>query len=158
MKSPENLAVSLLPQPPLVFTAISYGTLSSQHWKPGLCSLVWGRDPSLPRYPSQFLSTTRECGASRSTTATTLCATWCLLTSPPVFVSPPPHTQLDECGFFNSLVVGFPYSLIFWQFSVLFWGLIVILSVVARESEAVYLHLHLDQKSVFVSLLWLYKL
>ena len=27
-----------------------------------------------------------------------------------------PPTSLDECFFFNTLVVGFPYSSIFWQF------------------------------------------
>ena len=33
-----------------------------------------------------------------------------------------PPTSLGECFFFNSLVVGLPYSLIFWQFW-LFWSL-----------------------------------
>ena len=40
-----------LPQPPLVFTAGSYGDLSPWHWNPGLYGLAWGYDPSLPRYP-----------------------------------------------------------------------------------------------------------
>ena len=38
----------------LVFTARSYGDLSSWHWNPGLGSLVWGWDSLLPTYPSQI--------------------------------------------------------------------------------------------------------
>ena len=43
-----------------------------------------------------------------------------LLAFPPYLhvSTPPPH--LDECGFFKSLVVGLPYSSIFWQFWMLF--------------------------------------
>ena len=58
-----------LPQPPLVFIASNCEALSSQHWKHGLRSLASGRDHSLPRYPSQFLSTTRECGTTHSSPA-----------------------------------------------------------------------------------------
>ena len=57
----------LLPHPPLVFTARSYGALSSWFcWSPGLCSLAWGWDGSLPRCPSRFLSNTGECGTTHS--------------------------------------------------------------------------------------------
>ena len=43
-----------------------------------------------------------------------------------------PSTSLDEC-FFNSLVVGFPYSLIFWQLWLFFvFKLVVILFGCAR--------------------------
>ena len=31
-----------------------------------------------------------------------------------------PPTSLDQCFFFNSLVVGLPHSLIFWQFWLFF--------------------------------------
>ncbi|KAF6104168.1 hypothetical protein HJG60_011186 [Phyllostomus discolor] len=41
-----------LTQSPLVFTARSYGDLSSCHWNPGLGDLVWGWDSSLLRYSS----------------------------------------------------------------------------------------------------------
>ena len=37
---------------------------------------------------------------------------------PRLHISVPP-TCLDECGFFKCLIVGFPYSLIFWPFWVL---------------------------------------
>ena len=47
---------------PTGFTARSYGDLSSWHWNPGLGSLVWGGDLSLPLYLSRFLSTTRGLG------------------------------------------------------------------------------------------------
>ena len=46
-----------------------------------------------------------------------LCMSLHLRTSLPL--SAPP-TCLDGCGFFNSLIVGLPYSLIFWQFWVIF--------------------------------------
>ena len=43
------------------------------------------------------------------------------LPSPPAaafpHILPTPPISLDECFFLNSLVVRFPYSLIFWQFS-----------------------------------------
>ena len=45
-------------------------------------------------------------------------ASLCLVVHPrqPGFLSPPAPTGLDECFFFNSLVVRLPYSSIFWQF------------------------------------------
>ena len=88
-----------------VFIARSYRDLSSWYWNHGLGGLVWAWDPLLPRYPSQFLSTTRGYGTAYS----------CLQ----VFAHP---TCLAECDFFNSLVVGLPYSLIFWRF----WVIVVL--------------------------------
>ena len=64
-----NQQFLLLPQLPLVFTASSCEALFSWCWTPGLCSLAWGWDCSLPRCPSWFLATTRECGNCCSTTA-----------------------------------------------------------------------------------------
>ena len=52
-------------QSPLVFTASSHGDLSSWHGNPRLERLVWGWDPSLLRYPSQFLSATHWCGTEK---------------------------------------------------------------------------------------------
>ena len=46
-------------------------------------------------------------------------------------VSTPP-TGLDECFFFNFLVVGLPYSLIFWQFWLFFVFKFVVLLLVVR--------------------------
>ena len=48
----KNLQFLLLLPPPLDFTTRSYGDLSFQCWNPRLCSLSWGWDPLLPRYPS----------------------------------------------------------------------------------------------------------
>ena len=56
----------LLLQTPPVFTARSYGDLSSWCWNPGICSLAWGWDHWLSRYPSWFLPTTHECGTACS--------------------------------------------------------------------------------------------
>ena len=47
-----------------------------------------------------------------------------------------PPTHVGECGFFKSLLVGLPYSSIFWQFWMLFWDLVVILSMVAQGGQA----------------------
>ena len=53
------------------------------------------------------------------------------LVTPQLHVSTPP-ASLDEC-FFNSFVVGLPYSLIFWQFWLFFvFKFVVILLVVVR--------------------------
>ena len=52
--------------PPLVFITRSYGDLSSWHWNPGLCGLMWGWDSPLLRYPSGFLSTRHGCGTAHS--------------------------------------------------------------------------------------------
>ena len=52
-----------------------------------------------------------------------------------VLISVPPN-HLDDCGLFKSLVVGLSYSLIFWQFSLLFnLRLFVIIFVVVRGGE-----------------------
>ena len=54
-----------LAQSPLVFMPISHGNLSFQYWNPGQgAGLVWGWDPSLPRYYSYILSATHGRGTS----------------------------------------------------------------------------------------------
>ena len=102
---PENLAVSsTVPTP----TARSNGDLDSLYWNPRLCSLPWDWDCSLPRYPSWFLFTTRECGTTYACSTTASLHNYissCLSAPSPCLCSP---THLDECGFFKSLVVGLP--------------------------------------------------
>ena len=65
-----------------------------------------------------------------------ICSSWCIHTqmwdfsvlqllpcwesSPPGLPISAPPTSLGECFFFNSLVVGYPYSSIYWQFWVFF--------------------------------------
>ena len=62
-------------------------------------------------------------------------------------VSDPP-TDLDECFFFISLVVGFPYSLIFCQFWLFFvFKLLLSFFWLCKEAQCVYLCLHLGWKS-----------
>ena len=65
--------------------------------------------------------------------------TWLPISAPP--------TGLDECFFFNSLVVGLPYSLIFCQFW-LFYVFKLLLSFfwLCEEVQCVYLSLHLGRK------------
>ena len=109
-----------LPSPLLVFIARSYGDLSSWHWDHGLCSLAWGWDHLLPRYPSWVLPTAHECGTVYSAapiTSPRCTASRCLSTH---LCNSTPPTHLHECGFFKSLVVVLPYSSIFWWFWVLF--------------------------------------
>ena len=79
-----------------------------------------------------------KCGASQSTThcltrsashclACQLlpCSTWLPISAPP--------TSLDECFFFNSLVVALPYNSIFWQFWLFFvFKFVVALFLVVR--------------------------
>ena len=81
---------------------------------PGSGTLGWvvwcgAGNPSFERYPSRFLFTTHGC---RTACSTSPCLSALLHVS---HISMPP-IRLDECGFLNSLVVGLPYSLIFWQF------------------------------------------
>ena len=55
----------------------------------------------------------------------------CLKLSPPWLPVSSPPTILDECFCFNSLVVGLPYSSIFWQFWLFFvFKFVVVLWVV----------------------------
>ena len=75
----------LMLQPPLVFTARSYGDLSSQCWNPGLCSVACHWDHSLPRHPHPHFY-------------------------PPHMTVALLVPILDEYGFFKSLLVRLPYS------------------------------------------------
>ena len=91
---------------------------------------MWGWDSLLLRYPSEFLSTTHGCGTS------------------PFRISAPP-TSLNRCGFFNSVVVRLPFSLIsesseWWWF----YALVVILMWLYKEVSRVYPCHHLDRKSL----------
>ena len=62
-------------------------------------------------------------------------------------VSTPP-TGLDECFFFNSLVVGLSYSSIFCQFWLfLVFKLLLSFFWLCEEAQCVYLGLHLGWKS-----------
>ena len=100
-------------QPLLVFVARNYGDLSSWHWNPGLCVLVWAWDPSLPRYLS-----------------------WIFIHHTLIGDLPAPPISLDGCGFFNSVVIRLPFSWIShnseWWF---FYNLVVILMQLCKEDK-----------------------
>ena len=64
----------------------------------------------------------------------------------PIFA---PSTSLNECFFFNSLVVGLSYSLIFWQFGLffcLFLNLLLSFFLLCKDTKCIYLHIHLGWK------------
>ena len=61
----------------------------------------------------------------------------CHMSFPPQLLISTPPTSLDECFFFNFLVVGLPYSSIFWQFWLFFiFKLVAILLLVVWGSKA----------------------
>ena len=71
-----------------------------------------------------------------------------LSTQPQLPISAPP-TSLDECFFFNSLVVGLPYSSTVWQFWLfLFLNLLLSFFWSCEEAKCVYTRLHLGQKAI----------
>ena len=126
-------ALCLLPQPLPVFTARCYEALLYWCWSPGPHGLAWGWDRLLPRCPSQFYPSHVNVGPPIALAA--LPPPHCIF-SAPVPISTPP-TCLYEYGSFKSLVVGLPYSLIFWQFWVIFvLRLVVILLMVVQGGEA----------------------
>ena len=66
---------------------------------------------------------------------------------PQLPVSAPP-TGMDECFFFTSLVVGLPYSSIFFQFWLFFvFKLLLSFFWLCEEAQCIYLRLHLGWKS-----------
>ena len=93
--------------------------------------------------PQLFLpESAHECGTTHSTSRDLL-----RVLSARLPVSAPP-TGLDECVFFNSLVVGLPYSLIFRQFWLVFVSkLLLSFFWLCEKTQCVYLRLHLGQKS-----------
>ena len=69
----------------------------------------------------------------------------CHKASLPLLPISAPPTSLDECFLFISLVVGLPYSSIFFQFW-LFFELLLSFFWLCEEAQCVYLRLHLGQK------------
>ena len=119
-------------QSPLVFAGRNCGDLpiSSWHWDPGLGTLVWGWDSSLPRCPSLYM-----------------CILYMWVWGQPV-PRLRPSSSLGGCGFCNSVVVRLPFNSISdgsegW----LFYSLVVILMWLCDEANHVYLCRHLDQRS-----------
>ena len=86
---------------------------------------------SLPSCSSWFIAHT--CGTARSTSRLLAASPLCLAAHLCPSYCP------EECFFFNSLVVGLPYSLIFWQFWLFFAFKFVVLFVM--EGGIVCLHM-----------------
>ena len=68
-----------------------------------------------------------------------------------------PPTGLDECFFFNSLVVRLPHSLIFCEFWFLFLNLMLSFFWLCEEAHCVYPRLHLGQTLIYMFLaMWFF--
>ena len=103
---------------------------------------------SLPSSSSQFIHTQMSDHP--------VCHFACLVLQwPPCRVLFTPSTSLDECFFFNSLVVGLPYSSISQQFWLFFvFKFVVVLLLVVRD-EIVYLPMPLPWPEVFLQISFL---
>ena len=117
-------------------------------WIPGL--------RGLSRFPVPAPLSARKCGtvrsASRCLTPLALQLLPCCASSPPWLPVSTPPTSLNECFFFNSLVVWHPYRSVFWQFW-LFLFLNLLLSFwLCEEAQRIYLRLHLGRKVCWVLL------
>ena len=121
-------------------------------WSPGWCGL--SRSLFLP---VQLCANARLQGllpAAWSALFNSLPPHW-VCQPPPCCESSLPHlpisaspTGLDECFFFISLVVGLPYSSIFFQFWLFFvFKLLLSFFWLCEEAQYVYLCLHLGHKS-----------
>ena len=117
MNSPVRLAVSptAASSPTVVFSQ-RFEALFPR-WNSGLCGLP--HSPVVPPGLSALECGTALSAISRLTESSSHC--------------PSPPLLMDECFFFNSLVVGLPYSLIFCQFWLVFvFKLVVVLLLVAQ--------------------------
>ena len=132
MNSPVRLGVS-----PAASSTLT-GFYSQRFW--GILSLCW--NPGLHGLSCSqlfllvYLHTNVVLPCLPGTALLCVLSTWLPVSTPP--------TSLDECFFFNSLVVGLPYRSIFWQF----WFLNLLLSFfwLYKEAQCVYLRLHLGRK------------
>ena len=105
---------------------------------------------SLPHSPVSPSLSARECGPNQCSNHLLTCSLLPCHTHLPWLPISTPPTCVDECFFFNSLVVGLPYSLIFWQF----WGFFVLFCFfnlllsfwLCEDVKRIYLHPHLGQK------------
>ena len=112
--SPVRLAVSPTTAIPMGFIARGFGALYFWHWNPVVAWYVL------------LLSCSYQYILSGMWDHPVHQPSPCHAASLPLMLISAPLTSLDECLFFNSLVVRFPYSLIFWKF----WLLLVLKLVV----------------------------
>ena len=156
MNSPVRLGVSSSTQPPQVFTARDFEALF-----PGTGSLAVCLAPQL--FFLVIYMQMLECPVSSlCLTCPSPPAAACHQSSPPQLLISAPPTILGECFFFNSLVLGLPYSSIFCQFWLFLFLKLLSFFWLWEESQCVCLCLHLGWKSqleflssIFKGILWL---
>ena len=141
MNSPVRLGVSPATSTPTGFCSQRFCGFIFLHWNPGLYGLS-----CFPVVPPSL--STCKCGTA-GPPATALLR----ILSAQLPVSTPP-TGWKECFFFNSLVVGLLYSLIFWQFWVVFFFNLLSFFWLCEEGKYIYLCLHLGQKSKLSSVIF----
>ena len=123
---PEVLRLYFPTMKPWVFQSVSLPSCSS--WF--ICTQLWGH--WLHQQPHTLVLQPPLCHESSPP--------WLRISAPPI--------GLDECFFFNSLVVGLPYSSIFWKFwLVVFLNLLLSFFGLCEEAQCVYLPHHLGRKS-----------
>ena len=80
-----------------------------------------------------------KCGTARPFALLVLQMPPCCVSSRPWLLISAPSSRLNECFFFNSLVVGLPYSSIFWQFWLFFVFQFVVVLLLVVQGGRVYL-------------------
>ena len=131
--SPVRRAVSSAAATPQVFT-----TRGFEAFLPGArtlgCAVCLAPQRFLPVYPHANVGPPTPPAAASPTPV--LQPLPCLVSSPPQLPISTPPTSLDECFFFNSLVVRLPCSSIFWQFWLfIVFKLVVIFLLVVQGSK-----------------------
>ena len=114
MNSPVRLGISPTTATPIGFYSQRFRGFLFPCWSPGLHGLAYS-PVVLPGLSA------RKCGtASLSHACLVHQLPPCSMSLPPQLPISAPPMSLDECFFFNSLVVGLPCSLIFWKFWLFF--------------------------------------
>ena len=109
----------------------------SLHWNCGLCSL-----PGSPVVPVYSHTNVRPTGPPSAALLTLVFQPLpCHMSSPPTCPSPAP-TSLDECFFFNCLVVGLLYSSIFWLFFIFIFNYILLIVLLQLSHFPCFIPLH----------------
>ena len=129
MNSPVRLGVSPTATTPTGFYNLRFWSFISPCWNTVLHSLF--HFPVVSPGLSICKFGTAQC-ANCHLACLVLQPLPCCASFPPWLPISAPPTGLDECFFFNSLVVGLPYSLIFWQFWLFFVFKFVFLLLVMR--------------------------
>ena len=112
--------------PPQVFTTRRFETLLPHAWTLG-CNVCLALQLYLPFICTQMWD------------HPVLQPPPCCASSPPQLPLSAPHTSLDECFSFNSLVVGLPYNSVLWQFWLFFVFKFVVVLLLVVQGGTMYL-------------------